>query len=329
MRFTVLIPALAMLPISAIAGVTESVERHIMPAVENFSQSAQSLSDTAAEDCTAEALRPAYQDIFDNWMGLSHLGFGPLEQDGRALTIEFWPDPRGIVSRTVSGLIAEADPIVGDTVGFADVSIAGRGLMALERLIYDPELSDYGPDDYSCHYVAAIATDLSMIADDIQADWQEHAKLLLSAGENGNNRYLSPEESSQTLYTALLSGLAFNADQRLGRPLGTFDRPRPTRAEAWRSGRPLRNITLSLKAMRDLAVTMSDTPIPATETAFETALATAEALDDPLLAGVEEPQSRLKIEILQQQIRTLNEAVQAEIGGGLGLSAGFNSRDGD
>ncbi|MBU3028923.1 imelysin family protein [Paracoccus marinaquae] len=320
---------LAFLPLPALAGVAEAVDDQILPATERFAASAGALAGAAAADCTAPALRPAYQDTFDAWMGMSHLTFGPLERDGRALTIEFWPDPRGRVARTVRGLASEADPVVGDAAGFAQVSIAGRGLMALEQLLYDEELSGYGAGDYPCRYATAIARDLAAMAEAVQAEWQDHSRLMLSAGEPGNPRYLAESEASQALYTALLGGLEFDADQRLGRPLGSFDKPRPRLAEARRSDRPLRNISLSLAALRDLAVALSDAPIPATQAAFEAAQATAGALDDPRLAGVADPAGRLKVEILQQQIRAISDAIEAEIGGALGLTAGFNSQDGD
>ena len=153
---------------------------------------------------------------------------------------------------------------------------------------------------------------------------------MLDAGQDGNDRYLSAQEADQAIYTALLSGLELDADQRLGRPMGSFDKPRPKLAEAWRSDRPLRNIELSLAALRDMAVALSDDPIPLTEAAFDNAQAqVAELQDDPRLEGVTDPTQRLKIEILQQRIRAIGTAIEGEIGGGLGLTAGFNSKDGD
>lgn len=321
--------SLALFPLPAIADISSAVNEHILPATETFNTATKDLNSAAQKDCTPEALRPAYQATFDAWMGLSHLAFGPLETDGRALTIEFWPDPRGIAGRTVNRLIADEDPAIGGAESFAEVSVAGRGLMALDRILYDDEFADYQQGDYICRYVTAITGDLARMSNEIVADWQTHGRLMTSAGAADNSRYLGENEPKQALYTALLTTIEFNADQRLGRPLGAFDKPRPRFAEAYRSDRPLKNIQLSLAALRELAITMTDTPVPATEAAFDTAIATAEALDDPTFSGVEEPQSRLKVEILQQQIRAIGDAIEAEIGGGLGLTAGFNSKDGD
>ena len=86
---------------------------------------------------------------------------------------------------------------------------------------------------------------------------------------------------------------------------------------------------LSLEALRDLAVALSDQPIPQTEAAFAAALEVAHDLDDPVFATVADPSGRLKVEILQQRIATVQVAVAGEIGATLGVTQGFNSADGD
>jgi len=311
------------------ANVSEAVADHILPRVHSFAVQSRALSVNADADCTAEGVRPSFHNAFDAWMGISHLAFGPLEEEGRALAIAFWPDKRGMVAATVATLVAEEDDAVAEESAFAQVSVAGRGLFALERLLYDPAHAGYGRESYTCRLVQAIARDLSRMAGEIDRDWAAHGPLMLTAGEAGNTTYLAPKEAVQRLYTAMMAGLEFDADQRLGRPLGTFDRPRPERAEARRSARSLRNLVLSLEALRDLAVTLADGPVPATEAAFDQALAQAEDLQDPVFGSVAEPSGRLKVEIVQQSVRAIEAAVAAEIGVQLGVAAGFNSADGD
>lgn len=325
-----LIAALCVLASPGLAGVREAVESHALPGAAEFAEASERLAQAAEADCRAEALQPAFDDAFDAWLGLSHLNFGPLEEQGRALAIGFWPDSRGLVGRTVQQLIADEDPAARDPVQFAEVSIAGRGLFALERLLYDPALADYGRDDYACDLSRAMATDLSGMAAEIDLAWREgFAEQLVTAGSDGNARFLSEAEAAQALYTALATGLDFVAQQRLGRPMGEIDAPKPQVAEARRSGRPLRNVVLSLQALRDLARTLSDQPIPQTEAAFAEALSAAEALEDPVLAGVTDPAGRFKVEALQTQVGAVSRAATDEIGGPLGVSVGFNSADGD
>ena len=324
MRRLSLTLALVAAPLSGHAGVEEVVDGHILPAVAAFEAAAADLADTGEADCTQDALRPAYQTAFDAWMGVAHLQFGPLEEAGRGLSIAFWPDTRGMVPKAVAGLIAEEDPVVDDVDAFAQVSVAGRGLFALETVLYG---DGYGAGDFACRLATALARDLGRTGQELAAAWEAYGSTLRTAGETGNAVYLSEAEAMRELYTALMTGLEFTSDQRIGRPLGTFDRPRATRAEAWRSGRSQKNVVLSLGALRDLAAELAEAP--ETVAAFARAIGTAEALDDPVFAGVSDPQKRFRLEALQQEIASIQTAAAREIGAALGISQGFNSQDGD
>lgn len=325
---TILMSALT-LSAPAMAGTRAVIEDHILPGVRSFAVQTRALAVNASADCTAEGVRPSYHNAFDAWLGISHLAFGPVESEGRTLAIAFWPDKRGMVASTVAGLVRDEDGAVETADGFAEVSVAGRGLFALERLLFDADYEGYGRDSYTCRLVQAVAEDLSRMASEIDAEWAGYSEVMLTAGASGNSEYLSPKEAEQRLYTALMAGLEFTADQRLGRPLGSFERPRPERAEARRSERPLRNIELSLAALRDLAEALAEGPIPVTEAAFDRAQAQATDLQDPLLGSVTDPAGRLKVEIVQQSVRAAQDAVAAEIGVQLGVAQGFNSADGD
>ncbi|UWR33843.1 imelysin family protein [Sulfitobacter sp. W027] len=313
----------------ALAGVNDVIQDHALPGTARFASATAALDAAAQADCTDTALRPAYQEAFDAWMGIAHLTLGPLEEDGRGLAIAFWPDTRGMVGRSVARLVTEEDPIA--TSGkYAEVSIAARGLFALERLLYDEDFAGYGADSYSCALAQAMAADLAGLGREVDTAWREDfATTLSSAGAAGNSRFLSPREASQALYTALATGLEFIADQRLDRPMGSFDAPKPQVAEARRSGRSLRNVVLSLEALQEFARALSDQPTPETDAAFNRALTAARALEDPVLAGVADPISRIRVEALQNDVLAIAEAVSAEIAPALGVTVGFNSADGD
>ncbi|MEO1689584.1 MAG: imelysin family protein, partial [Pseudomonadota bacterium] len=130
------------------------------------------------------------------------------------------------------------------------------------------------------------------------------------------------------------SGLEAVIDLRLGRPLGTFDRPRPRRAEAWRSGRPQRNAVLSLAALAQLAEAaflpeLAPEDADAVRAAFDRAMEVAARIEPPLAKAVAEPARRLGVEAARTAARDVLKAVDEGIGGALGLEAGFNSLDGD
>jgi uncharacterized protein len=312
------------------ADVQDAVEHHALPAIDAFHTAATDLFEASIRDCLAEAMVGPYNAAFDAWLGMSHLQAGPVETGGRGLAIAFWPDKRGMVQRTVTQMVADQDPIVTNPDAFGDVSIAGRGLFALEYLLFDPELSVYQAGDYTCAMVRAISADMVAMADQIQAEWtQDYGPALVNAGAEGNTRFLTPIEAQRAIYTSILTGLEFTADQRIGRPLGTFDTPRPTRAEAWRSARSLRNVELSLLALYDLASEFADGPTPTMDDAFKRAMTAVQKFNDPVFARVAEPQGWFEADVMRQSIKLVEQAIAAEIGDPLGIAAGFNSSDGD
>lgn len=314
----------------AAADTPEAISDHILPGYSEFARTSTALAEAAAQDCAADTLRAPWNAALDAWMGVAHLRLGPAEEGGRALAITYWPDPKATGARQTAAMLKAADPTVATPEGLAGASVAARGFYALERLLWG---APYGPNDYACALVQGLSADLAAMADDLMQEWGQpggggYADQLLNPRDDGSSRFLSADESRQALFTQLIAGLEFNADQRLGRPLGSFDKPRPERAEALASGRALRNVTLSLVALRDLARALAG-ELPATEAAFERAISLAEGLDDPTLAGVADPAGRLKVEILQQAIRAAQDTALAEVGGVLGVGVGFNSADGD
>lgn len=336
MRTLALIAALTM-PVASQAQnrtpiLTDVTERHILPRFAELSKAATILSEAAQQDCrpTAPALRSAYGAAFDSWISASHLRFGPAEVDDRAFAMAFWPDTKGFAAKTLSRHIATEDAAAHSPEDYAETSIAGRGFFALERMLFDPAFTEQDKADYRCALVRVIAADIDANAQAMADDWQGYVPNLTRPGDN--SRYRTPHEAMQEMFKALSTGLEFTADTRLGRPLGSFDRPRPNRAEARRSKRSLRHVELSLVALRDLAARLSAGHAEIAldlDASFARAIGKTRAIDDPTLAGVADPQARLRIEALQQSIHDIRAIAATRLGPTLGISAGFNALDGD
>lgn len=309
--------ALALGSLPAAADTAAVVQDHILPGFTSFAEAAQSLADIPT--CDPDSLRPAFHAAWDAWMQVAHISLGPAEVDGRGLAVLFWPDAKGSGWKAQRALLG-SPPTAED---MAQQSVAARGLPALERLLYPTEALPSDP----CPLIQATADDLAATADGLAQDWGAFGALMQTAGTAGNDRFLSPDEATQALFTQLATGLEGLADRRIGRPLGSFDKPRPDLAEARTSARSLRNITLSLAALRDLALTL-DPDSPKTQAAFDHALGLADAIA-PQIDGLADPQTWLKWEILQQAVRTTRDTAIAELGPALGVELGFNSQDGD
>lgn len=301
------------------ADVAEAVTNHALPGYARFAETTAALA--ALDTCEAEPLRAAWNTAFDAWLGVAHLRLGPVEDQGRALAIAFWPDPKGLGQKQQRTLLEAADPATLTPDHMTELSVAARGFFALERLLWP---ADAPEGDYACALTHATAQDLARMAAEIDAEWRNgFAATLTAPGPQG--RYLDVNETRQALFTALITGIEFNADSRVGRPLGTLDRPRPERAEARASGRSLHNITRSLLALRDLAHALHD-PLPQTDAAFDSALHQVGKVD---LAKLDDPGMWLKAEILEENIKAIADAAQMELAPALGSSIGFNAADGD
>lgn len=311
------------------ADVAEALDLHILPRYAALAGAAQALADRADRSCDPAALRPDFQAAFDAWVGIQHLHFGPVEVNGIGLAIQFWPDPKGSGAKAQHGLLrGDAAALAPDQ--FAKQSVAARGLPALERLLYPA--APLGADP--CALIRATAKDLALVTQDIDNAWiSGYADILRSAGAPENTVFLTKAEARQALFTQIITSLEFAKDLRLGRPLGSFDAPMPARAESVAAGRSAANLRLQLDALRDLtAALVMDVPqadIPLTLAAFDRAIALAKGLNDPVFAGVSDPQTRLRVEILQQAVAAIDAAARAEMGPKLGVSVGFNAADGD
>jgi predicted lipoprotein len=302
------------------------VATHVIPGYQTLANQSADLVAMAEKNCSPKnpALLTAYHRAFDAWIGVSHLRFGPSEQEDRAFALAFWPDPRGSTPKTLATLIRDQDTVVASTEAFATVSVAARGFYALEFLLFDPQFAS--GDKYMCDLLQAVAADIETNANAILKEWQSGYGDLISMP--GNDIYRSSAEAAQQFFTALSTGLEFTAEARLGRPLGTFERPRPNRSEARRSERSLRNVILSLTATKELGMLIAADDAEL-ERMFDAALQRAETLNDPVFAGVARPQDRFKVETLKQNIDTIRRYLAEQVGPDLGIASGFNSLDGD
>lgn len=315
----------------AIADTTDLqaiVKDHVLSGYRELAAGGETLRATAAAQCAPDHpdLHTAYHLAFDAWIGVSHLRFGPSEHEDRAFALAFWPDPRGSTPKALATLIRDTDPVVLDPDDFATVSIAARGFYALEFLLFDPQFDAAENPDYHCALVQAVAADIAFNATAIYESWESgYSERMMNPG---NDTYRTPTEAVQQLFTSLSTGLEFTSQTRIGRPMGTFERPRPKRAEARKSQRSLRHVILSLAANRELAYFIASGN-EEVDQAFETALQKAQSLGDPVFAGVSEPQGRLRVEVLQQSVDTIRSILANEVGPSLGIAAGFNALDGD
>ena len=157
-------PAAAQTDHAALA--ERALDEHILPGFERLNAAARRprrrrRGGLRRRRADRRLVETAYAEAFDAWAGIQHIRFGPAEEDNNGFAIEFWPDTKGSTPRTLAALVAGEDPVVDDPAAFAEVSVAARGLMALDQLLFDPEAAPVEPGGYRCRLLVAITGDMA------------------------------------------------------------------------------------------------------------------------------------------------------------------------
>jgi predicted lipoprotein len=225
----------------------------------------------------------------------------------------------------------------------------GRGLPALELLLWDPAIEDVGSPDADRRHalVRALAADVARQAAAIRDVWapdgEAYATAIAEAG-TGSAAYPTAKSAVDVLVNQLLFTTELVLDQKLGRPAGKrTGTPRPEEVEAGRSGRSLAAIGANLDglegvyfAMRGdaqgvgLSALIARRSAPAdarTRAALAEARALVTAIPEPLdRAVVDDPAA---VDAAYQSLRALRQLMATEIVAVLGATLTFNDNDGD
>ncbi|UWP92714.1 imelysin family protein [Aliiroseovarius crassostreae] len=281
---------------------------------------------------TEEEVTSAFRATWLAWAPLDPYQFGPMETLGAALRVNFFPDKKGFVGRALTQLRRLSAEEQANPAVIARYSVAAQGLPAIERLLFD------APRDApaQCPVLIGITGQLSATSNALYDQWFGQpgwADLVRSAGPD-NPTYLSDQEFSRQMFTALEFSILRMRDHRLKRPLGSYQRAFPKRAEAWRAGLSTRIIAAQLHGMEAVILNGFGPALPEQIRAelarrLSDLAQRLEKIDQPLQNAVEDPLLRVRIEGVISRFQTLQIYLENTVGPALGLQAGFSAGDGD
>lgn len=251
-----------------------------------------------------------------------------------------WPDRSNAGAKQIRKLLDEKDPDALKPENFSRASTAVQGLSALERILFakDIEASKFQSDaaskgkaNYRCQLVQAIAVNLATISTDLLKDWQSSYQEAIKVQGDVNDFYTSHKEVASVFLKEVATQLQAVYDQKFKRPLGK--RFRPKRAESWRSGRSLKNITENLESAEALFQIGFNDHIEdealkkRVAQEFKQAIETGKTFKSSLQkvhAGKPEALAEW-----MKQVSKLKRTVTIDVPKALDISLGFNSLDGD
>lgn len=347
--------ALVLLPACLSADTTPEIEaiwkvnnqkvadEYIIPAYQAFEKSSKALVVQTHDFCrvankeTLEKTKLAFHASMDEWQRVQQLRLGPSELFMRHFRIEMWPDRSNTAAKQLRKLLAEKDEKALVHQQFSRASTAVQGLSAFERLLFVEDVTPalFVKDKtatYRCHLLEAISQNVAAMSADLLKEWQgSHYKTFTTAGEN-NDTYENHKEVASLFFNELSTQLQFIVDKKMNRPMDK-KRFRVKRAESWRSGRSIRNITLNIEATERLyriafrPEVKSEALQKTLDLQFKKAIEAGHALNIPLVVAYKEKPELL--EAWKKEVLLLNRLVHTQLLQAVDIVLGFNSLDGD
>lgn len=331
------------------AVVRSAVDGFVRPAYTDFHAAATKLEHGVASLCAApaaaglDAARQDFRETVRAWSRVETIRFGPVTEANRLERILFWPDRKGIGLKQVQAAIARQDPTAADPQSLAGKSVAMQGLGALEFVLFGTGSEDIsGPAGvYRCSYGHAIASNLDMMAGDIEAAWSAPGGIASQWAAPGpdNPLYRSDDEALTELFDVFVHGLEMVRDVRLNGFLGeAADSDRPKSAIFWRSAATARSVAADLDGLAALfeasglaGLLDAEEEWIAGSIQFEFANSgrALDAAGDPVAEALADAGRRDKLAYARIVTSSLSELFGVRLSAALGLTAGFSSLDGD
>ena len=281
-------------------------------------------------------IRKQFHQMMDAWQGIQILRTGPEELLMRNFRIEMWPDRSNAAAKQIRKLLKEKNLQTLKPETFRHSSTAIQGLSAIERLIYEKDISakdfqETGKANYRCLLVQAITVNLQSISSALLKEWQGSYKDTLATPSEKNDVFESHKEVATMFLKEAATELQAVYDQKFKRPINK--RFRYKRSESWRSERSLRNITLNMESAESLfqigfsAHLKDETLKKKLADEFKQAITTGKTFTMSLLKAHEEkPEALAK---WMEEVSQIKRTLAVDVPKALDISLGFNSLDGD
>jgi predicted lipoprotein len=286
----------------------------------------------ARDDPGLHSLRQSYQAVADAWSAIGFVTYGPAGEAFRSERIAFWPDRQNATTKGLATLLKGKGEKGLDSAAMAKASVAAQGLPALQRLVFDDgaaALLMKPEEGRRCALGTAIARNVAATAEDILAGWSTTASPPVPDRTTPDRA----RDVLTRLVTDFISNLEFVRETKLERTIGMKgEAPRPLLAEGWRSGRTFRAIVVNLTAAEDMAKLFLDDKSGGDLTVvakIRDARMKAEVLTGNLGEIANDPARRPALLALYDAVTAARDRAVGEVPVALGVTVGFNSRDGD
>ena len=331
------------------AVMARAVDDFLRPGYRHFTEEADTMEESMAMLCASpsvESLSKAqstFGDLVEAWSRIEIVRVGPVLVDNRFERILFFPDRKGTGLKQVQAALARPDPSVTSVETLKGKSVAMQGLGALEFVLFGTGFESLQSPDgaYRCQYGTAIAANLKRLGTELTEEWDAPDGVAAAWKAPGPNNpiFRDEAEAAKELLGVLVHAAETIRDQRIEQFYkGDAKKALPRQAIYWRSGNTFRSITANIEGLRDLLATSGmvellaeDNRSVVSSTDFVArSLSRVSADIKPDVATVfQDPAQIAKLDFLLLNSRDLILRLNDDLGGGIGLAAGFSFSDGD
>jgi predicted lipoprotein len=324
----------------------EVVEKIYQPGFERFSQTSgqflavvQSACQNPSPESLAE-LRARFGTMVSAFSAIELYRMGPLLVDNRQNRLFYWPDKRRVGERQLRELLADASAQHLTATDVSGKSVTLQGLPALERLLFGKSSQQHlaaASDTPDCQVVSAIAGNTHLMAMDINQSWQNESMMVQSMlhPEQGSEYFRSYDEVLRSLVTQIIVAIDVILDRKIAALMNEDGQIR--QAPLWRSGQTLPMIRANLESVRALSVDSGLAGVGGldNELAFEFRSADQMLHKLQALPALTNDQSQLTddarslLRSLTAVVGSIKYTLNDRFTAALGITAGFNSEDGD
>ena len=342
-------PAAALDDAKAKQVMANAVDGYIRPAYKDFHEKAAALVAETGKFCAApdedglKAVQGRFAETVASWGHIEFLREGPVMQRNRLERILFYPDRKSTGLKQVQALLAKPDDSVTDATKLKDRSVAIQGLGAFEFLFYGayPEAIVAEEDSFRCRYGLAIASNVEIIAGELQAEWDAPDGIAKDwkNPSTDNPIYRDSKEAVSALIGIAVHGVEMVRDQRIKHFYkGRDSKMSPKLAVYWRSGLTMTVLAANVDGLAkfwkatDFGVIMDPDLGSLADSADFDLHAAANALgktEQPTAERLKDDTYLKKLDFIEFNLKDAMTRIDSDVGGAIGLGVGFSFADGD
>ena len=342
-------PALALDDAKARQVVANAVDGYIRPAYKAFHDQATSMVGVTERFCAnpsddgLKTIKASFADTVASWGRIEFLREGPVMQENRLERILFYPDRKSTGLKQVRALIADPDESVTDAAGLKTRSVAIQGLGAYEFLFFGayPEGIVGEKDSFRCRYALAIAKNVETIAAEIQSAWDapDGVSKDWKNPSPDNPIYRDGREAASAVIGATVHGIEMVRDQRIEHFYKNRDsKVSPKLAVYWRSGLTMTALSANVEGLdrfwkaADMGSLLADDAHSLADSAgfdLHAAHGALAKMEQPTAERLADDKYLDRLDFVGLNLKDAVARIDGDVGGAIGLGAGFSFADGD